>query len=124
MARQMGALVLDEALEAEDLVDHAIEFIHDSVSIRPDRPFLLYLAFGATHAPHQAPADYMAKYRGRFDGMLVGLAKKATKTKAGVAVVANEYVLFERGENPKFVTIWSHANKCLTSVRASTIAEV
>jgi arylsulfatase len=51
----------------EDLVDHAIEFIHDSVSIRPDRPFLLYLAFGATHAPHQAPADYMAKYRGRFD---------------------------------------------------------
>jgi arylsulfatase len=52
---------------SEDLVDHAIEFIHDSVSIRPDRPFLLYLAFGATHAPHQAPADYMAKYRGRFD---------------------------------------------------------
>jgi arylsulfatase A-like enzyme len=51
----------------EDLVDHAIEFVHDSVSIRPDRPFLLYLAFGATHAPHQAPADYMAKYRGRFD---------------------------------------------------------
>ena len=52
---------------SEDLVDHAIEFIHDSVSIRPDRPFFLYLAFGATHAPHQAPADYMAKYRGRFD---------------------------------------------------------
>ena len=52
---------------SEDLVDHAIEFIHDSVSIRPDRPFFCYLAFGATHAPHQAPADYLAKYRGRFD---------------------------------------------------------
>jgi arylsulfatase len=51
----------------EDLIDHAIEFVHDSVSIRPDRPYFMYLAFGATHAPHQAPADYLAKYRGRFD---------------------------------------------------------
>lgn len=51
----------------EDLVDHAITFVHDSVSVRPDRPFFMYLAFGATHAPHQAPAEYMAKYRGAFD---------------------------------------------------------
>jgi arylsulfatase len=53
---------------SEDLVDRAIGFIHDSVSIRPDRPFFTYLAFGAMHAPHQAPADYLARYRGRFDG--------------------------------------------------------
>jgi len=52
---------------SEDLVDHAISFIHDSVSIRPDRPFFTYLAFGAMHAPHQAPAEYLEKYRGRFD---------------------------------------------------------
>jgi len=52
---------------SEDLVDHALAFIHDSVSIRPDRPFLTYLAFGATHAPHQAPAAYLEKHRGRFD---------------------------------------------------------
>jgi len=52
---------------SEDLVDHAIEFIGDSTSIRPDRPFFTYLAFGATHAPHQAPAEYLAKWRGRFD---------------------------------------------------------
>ncbi|HWB68117.1 MAG TPA: sulfatase-like hydrolase/transferase [Mycobacteriales bacterium] len=52
---------------SEDLVDHAVEFVHDAVSIRPDRPFFLYLAFGATHAPHQAPAAYLEKYRGRFD---------------------------------------------------------
>ena len=52
---------------SEDLVDHAISFIHDSVSIRPDRPFFTYLAFGAMHAPHQAPAEYLDKYRGRFD---------------------------------------------------------
>jgi arylsulfatase len=52
---------------SEDLVDHALAFIHDSVSIRPDRPFFTYLAFGAMHAPHQAPDEYLEKYRGRFD---------------------------------------------------------
>jgi arylsulfatase A-like enzyme len=52
---------------SEDLVDKAIEFVHDTTSIRPDRPFFTYLAFGATHAPHQAPRAYLDKYRGRFD---------------------------------------------------------
>jgi arylsulfatase len=52
---------------SEDLVDRALGFIHDAKSVRPDRPFFAYLAFGATHAPHQAPPQYMAKYRGRFD---------------------------------------------------------
>lgn len=52
---------------SEDLVDRSIGFIHDSVSVRPDRPFFLYLAFGATHAPHQAPAQYLERHRGRYD---------------------------------------------------------
>ncbi|NCY17806.1 MAG: arylsulfatase, partial [Actinobacteria bacterium] len=52
---------------SEDLVDHAIGFVHDTVSVRPDRPFFMYLAFGATHAPHQAPAEYLERHRGRYD---------------------------------------------------------
>ncbi|HKI75107.1 MAG TPA: arylsulfatase [Pseudomonadales bacterium] len=52
---------------SEDIVDKAIGFVRDTVSIVPERPFLLYLAFGATHSPHQAPAEYLEKYRGRFD---------------------------------------------------------
>ena len=52
---------------SEDLVDKAVEFVHDSVGVRPDRPFFMYLAFGATHAPHQAPSRYLEKYRGVFD---------------------------------------------------------
>ena len=52
---------------SEDLVDKGIEFLHDSIGVRPDRPFFMYLAFGATHAPHQAPESYLAKYRGVFD---------------------------------------------------------
>lgn len=52
---------------SEDLVDQAIRMITDSVSIRPDRPHFTYLAFGATHAPHQAPAEYLQRHRGRYD---------------------------------------------------------
>ncbi len=52
---------------SEDLVEHALGFIHDTKSIRPDRPFFTYLALGATHAPHQAPAEYLTKHRGRYD---------------------------------------------------------
>jgi len=52
---------------SEDLVDQSIGFIRDLKSIRPGKPFFLYLAFGATHAPHQAPREYLEKYRGKFD---------------------------------------------------------
>ena len=52
---------------SEDLVDRAVQMVADFKGVRPDRPFLGYVAFGATHAPHQAPPDYLAKYRGRYD---------------------------------------------------------
>ena len=52
---------------SEDLVDHTIGYIRDQVSLVPERPFFAYLAFGATHSPHQAPPDFLEKYRGRFD---------------------------------------------------------
>ncbi|MEZ5246850.1 MAG: arylsulfatase [Acidimicrobiales bacterium] len=52
---------------SEDLIDRAIGFVHDTKSVRPDKPFFLYVAFGATHAPHQAPEEYLAKYRGKYD---------------------------------------------------------
>ncbi len=52
---------------SEDLVDQALRMIADTKGVRPDRPFFAYVPFGATHAPHQAPAEYLAKYRGRYD---------------------------------------------------------
>ena len=51
----------------EDLIDQSTTWIRDLVSVLPDRPFFLYLAFGAQHAPHHAPDSYLAKWRGRFD---------------------------------------------------------
>ncbi len=52
---------------SEDLVDQAISMIRNQHSLVPERPWFCYLAFGATHAPHQAPDHHLAKYRGRFD---------------------------------------------------------
>ena len=52
---------------SEDIVDQSMGWIRDLKSVRPDRPFFLYVAFGATHAPHQAPREYVEKCRGKFD---------------------------------------------------------
>jgi arylsulfatase len=52
---------------SEDIVDKACGWLSDLQSVRPDRPFFLYVAFGATHAPHQSPAAYRERWRGRFD---------------------------------------------------------
>jgi arylsulfatase A-like enzyme len=45
-----------------DLVDQSIRFIGDHIADRPDLPWLTWLAFGACHAPHQAPADIIKGY--------------------------------------------------------------
>ncbi len=52
---------------SERLVDRAAGFVRDQQSAAPERPFFLYVAFGACHFPHQAPRSYVEKYRGRFD---------------------------------------------------------
>lgn len=51
----------------EDLADHAIEWIKSEKSLAPDRPFFVYLAPGATHAPLQAPKAWIDKFKGQFD---------------------------------------------------------
>jgi arylsulfatase A-like enzyme len=50
-----------------DLVDHAIQFIADSKQVAPDKPFFMYFATGAQHAPHHVPKEWADKYKGQFD---------------------------------------------------------
>ena len=50
-----------------DLADKAIEFIADLKQVAPDKPFFLYFATGANHAPHQVPKEWADKYKGKFD---------------------------------------------------------
>ena len=51
----------------DDITDKALEFIKDAKAIAPDKPFFLYYAPGACHAPHHAPKEWIEKFKGRFD---------------------------------------------------------
>ena len=50
-----------------DLADRAIEFIKDGHNNAPEKPFFLYYATGAGHAPHHVEREWIEPYRGRFD---------------------------------------------------------
>lgn len=49
------------------LIDDALVWIHNQKAAAPDKPFMIYLAPGTMHAPQQAPADWIARFRGKFD---------------------------------------------------------
>jgi arylsulfatase A-like enzyme len=51
----------------EDLTDRAITFIADSKQVAPNKPFFLYYATGAQHAPHHVPKEWADRYAGVFD---------------------------------------------------------
>lgn len=50
-----------------DMTNQAIQWSHAQKSLTPDKPFFMYFAPGATHAPHHAPKEWIAKYKGKFD---------------------------------------------------------
>ncbi|MFI5046292.1 MAG: arylsulfatase [Acidimicrobiia bacterium] len=52
---------------ADDMADRAIQFVRDAKAIDPDKPFFLYLAPVAGHAPHHVPAEWADRYKGTFD---------------------------------------------------------
>jgi arylsulfatase A-like enzyme len=52
---------------SKDLADHAIEMIRNQKASNPSKPWFMWFCPGANHAPHHAPAEYIAKYKGKFD---------------------------------------------------------
>ena len=50
-----------------DMTNQAIKWMRHQKSLTPGKPFFIYFAPGATHAPHHAPKKWIAKYSGRFD---------------------------------------------------------
>ena len=51
----------------EDLTDHAVNWMRQQKALMPDKPFFVYFAPGATHAPHHVPKEWADKYAGQFD---------------------------------------------------------
>jgi arylsulfatase len=50
-----------------DMTNHAISWMRFQKALSPDKPFFMYYAPGATHAPHHVPAEWRDKYKGKFD---------------------------------------------------------
>ncbi len=50
-----------------DMTDKAIDWAKAVKSLTPDKPFFIYYAPGATHAPHHVPKEWIARYKGKFD---------------------------------------------------------
>jgi len=51
----------------KDMADHTIAWLRMQHAVAPDKPFLAYYATGTAHAPHHAPPDWIARFKGKFD---------------------------------------------------------
>lgn len=84
-----------------DLIDRSIGFIRDQTSVTPDKPFFLYLAFATAHSPHQAPAEFLRKYRGAYDrGWDVVRAERFARQQA-LGIVPSDTTLAPRNAGVK-----------------------
>lgn len=50
-----------------DMTNQSIKWMQSVKALTPEKPFFMYFAPGATHAPHHAPKEWIAKYKGKFD---------------------------------------------------------
>ena len=78
---------------SSDLVNRSIQFLSDGKSNDPDKPFFLYLAFGAGHWPHHAPQEYIEKYNGSFDQGWDAVRNEPLARQKALGVVPEDTVL-------------------------------
>ena len=50
-----------------DMTNQAVAWMQAQHSLTPDKPFFVYFATGAVHAPHHVPKPYIDRYKGEFD---------------------------------------------------------
>ncbi len=87
----------------EDMGDQAIKWIKEQKSIAPDKPFFLYYVPGGTHAPHQVPVEWSAKYKGKFDQGWDKLREETLERQKKTGLVPQDTVLTPR---PKEIPAW------------------
>ena len=81
-----------------DMTDKAIRWIRSQKSLMPEKPFFVYYAPGATHAPHHVPEEWSDKYRGRFDHGWDALREEILVRQKELGVVPPETQLTARHE--------------------------
>jgi len=80
----------------EDLADKAIAWVRKVKSIAPDKPYFLYVAPGATHAPHQAPQSWIDQFKGKFNHGWDAYREQTLARQKKLGVVPDDTDLTER----------------------------
>jgi arylsulfatase len=99
----------------EDLTDHAITWVQRQKSLVPDKPFFMYFAPGATHAPHHVAPEWSAKYKGTFDAGWDVLREQTLARQKDQGIVPPETELSAR---PEQIAAWADVADDLKPVLA------
>ena len=81
---------------SQDLADRAITWVRQQKALTPDKPFFMYFAPGATHAPHHVPKEWSDKYRGKFDDGWDSLREKIFTRQKKLGVIPKDAELTNR----------------------------
>lgn len=76
-----------------DMTNQAIDWVKAEKTLTPNKPFFIYFAPGATHAPHQVPKEWIAKYKGQFDMGWDKLREQTLSRQKKLGVVPENTVL-------------------------------
>ena len=87
----------------EDMTDRAIEWVRQQKALMPDKPFFVYYAPGATHAPHHVPKEWSDKYKGKFDDGWDALRERTFARQKELGVVPADAELTAR---PDEIPAW------------------
>ena len=82
----------------EDMTDKAIDWVRQQKALMPDKPFFVYWAPGATHAPHHVAPEWSAKYKGKFDQGWDALREETFERQKKLGVVPDDAELTARHE--------------------------
>jgi arylsulfatase A-like enzyme len=80
----------------EDMTDKAVKWVRQQKALMPDKPFFMYFAPGATHAPHHVPPEWADRYKGSFDGGWDALREQIFARQKALGVIPPEAELTER----------------------------
>lgn len=86
-----------------DMTNQAIKWVQAQQSLTPDKPFYIYFAPGATHAPHHVPKSYIEKYKGKFDQGWDKLREETLERQKQLGVVPQDARLTSR---PAEIPAW------------------
>jgi arylsulfatase A-like enzyme len=86
-----------------DMTNQAITWMGTQNSLQPDKPFFMYFAPGATHAPHHAPKEWIDKFKGKFDQGWDKLREETLARQKRLGIVPEDTVLAPK---PKDIKDW------------------